>query len=499
MENKVEDYKKKNISADDNSGSEGELYVVDEIEDQADSDMSNEEMKTFDEACSSTKYFPEEADMECQDEEVEDIEYKVLIEKSKNQSTLPDGWIQVIHESGMPIYMHTSTKVCTMAKPYALGSNSARRHQVPEVAIPCLNYQRALNRDTQAETTEEQAAYDLEPAELHEYCKTVFGFNAIKVKKFRSWAQRNRYEKRKKIRALFLSNSKQLIFVTVCKNEKSTLHRTRRNYVINPSGKSYISILQEYIQAAMGIQPIYKFTEVEPITSPYAATVFINDMQYGTGYGTSKKKAKQEAAEVTLEVLIPNMRSKIVSDSKTSSYMNNTQDDLSFLDQIKIRDPQVAEYCSKIDEPLPYKILQTCLKRNSNLGSIQVSYQENDLETNLYEYTITVTNHTSTVLCKNKQDGKQRAAQGILQELHPFIEHWGAMLRLYGNRSQKFLKDKELGPLNEEQLIINSNQPRPHLLSQLQSEFAKLKDKSDAEKCNTEECPIKDGNTNSTL
>lgn len=53
-------------------------------------------------------------------------------------------------------------------------------------------------------------------------------------------------------------------------------------------------------------------------------------MQYGVGYGTSKKQAKSEAARATLEILIPEMRSKITADSKsTSSSKKDHEQDLS--------------------------------------------------------------------------------------------------------------------------------------------------------------------------
>lgn len=69
--------------------------------------------------------------------------------------------------------------------------------------------------------------------------------------------------------------------------------------------------------------------------TPYAATVSINDMQYGVGYGTSKKQAKSDAAKATLEILIPEMRSKITADSKTGgSNATKSQDqDLSVSNQ----------------------------------------------------------------------------------------------------------------------------------------------------------------------
>lgn len=70
----------------------------------------------------------------------------------------------------------------------------------------------------------------------------------------------------------------------------------------------------------------------ENAATPYAATVSINDMQYGVGYGTSKKQAKSEAARATLEILIPEMKSKITTDAKTGSSASRDQDqDLSVI------------------------------------------------------------------------------------------------------------------------------------------------------------------------
>lgn len=47
-------------------------------------------------------------------------------------------------------------------------------------------------------------------------------------------------------------------------------------------------------------------------------------MQYGVGYGPSKKQAKSEAAKATLEILIPEMRDKIEEDGRRASSNNNT-------------------------------------------------------------------------------------------------------------------------------------------------------------------------------
>lgn len=62
---------------------------------------------------------------------------------------LPEGWIKVTHNSGLPIFLHKSQRVCTLARPYFLGSGSVRKHEIPVSAIPCLNYRKALEREAQ--------------------------------------------------------------------------------------------------------------------------------------------------------------------------------------------------------------------------------------------------------------------------------------------------------------------------------------------------------------
>ncbi|CAN7949639.1 unnamed protein product, partial [Ixodes hexagonus] len=47
---------------------------------------------------------------------------------------------------------------------------------------------------------------------------------------------------------------------------------------------------------------------LESSSMPYGATVVINSIEYGSGFGSSKKQAKSEAARATLEILIPQMK-----------------------------------------------------------------------------------------------------------------------------------------------------------------------------------------------
>ncbi|XP_076644384.1 microprocessor complex subunit partner of drosha isoform X2 [Halictus rubicundus] len=461
----------------------------------------------------------------------EEKEKLVLDEIGHNHfDVLPEGWVQVTHNSGMPLYLHKLSRVCTLAKPYFLGPGSVRKHEVPVSAIPCLQYKRALQEEAEERQKEKErdpntevcslpsarietiqenrAAHSLDSEQLRNYCKSLFRFKAIKVMRFQSWSARRKFTKNKKHRKQLerptLPDGTKLITFPVSSSNVTGSNnsvtgddnggqRPPKHWIMNPSGKSYVCILHEYVQHALKKQPTYKFKELENAATPYSAVVCINDMEYGSGFGSSKKQAKANAARKTLEILIPQMKDKISGDSGgdatsgNSSRMikasrTNSDADLSFFDEISITDPRVAEFCAKTTEPSPHAILITCLQRNYGLGDMHIDYSVNTLKHQRNEFTMRVGKHEATVVCRNKKDGKQRAAQAILQLMHPHIQSWGSLLRLYGSRSVKSFKEKK--QLEQEITLLQGkaavNQPNHAILSKLRQEMRKLADQRQA-------------------
>nr|CAG4644734.1 EOG090X04U5 [Leptodora kindtii] len=473
----------------------------------------------------------------------EEKEKIVLEEIGKNHfEVLPEGWVQVTHNSGMPVYLHKQTRVCTMSKPYFLGPGSARKHAIPISAVPCLKYKTVSDKEYQLKmekldneepvpaedgaslagvgndmpcariesVQENQIAQSLNSLQMREYCSKLFRFKTVRLMRFRTWAARRKHTKQRKQRQAFIScksvpgssdtgNNNQVVTLpkgtklitfpigNVVTSAASTTTRSgndeaggsRREWIMNPAGKSYVCILHEYVQHALKKQPCYQFKEIENAATPYSATVLINGMQYGSGVGSSKKAAKAEAAKATLEVLIPQMKEKILSETEpgTKGPTHQSDLDLSFFDEIRIEDPRVSELCAKTSEPSPYAILLTCLQRNFGLGDKNVKYELRTLKHQRNEVVMTVGKHTVQVPCKNKRDGKQRAAQAILQALHPHVSSWGSLLRLYGSHSLKSVKEKK----QEEQQItlLQSkaavNAPNYAILDKLRAEMVKLK------------------------
>ncbi|KAL7727896.1 hypothetical protein ACLKA6_019460 [Drosophila palustris] len=490
----------------------------------------------------------------------------VLEEKRHNHfEVLPEGWVQVTHNSGMPLFLHRKTRVCCAARPYFLGTGSARKHAVPLGAIPCLNYRRALDEekeaeqqqlttdktppeekrneqsagvcpvvhaaaaepmeiestenkdkdkvvDTQPKTVEGAEANDalqalipaakivtvnentqkesVTPDQLNSYCQKLFKFKVIRVLRFRSWNARRKFTKNRKhiknIQRPTLPDGTKLIkfpILAAAGAEGATNPRGRKEWIMNPNGKSFVCILHEYVQHALKTQPTYEFKELQNAATPYSATVSVNNLKYGTGYGTSKKQAKSEAARETLEILIPDVKDKITGNNKDqkSGTAKKTQSDLSVFDDIRIEDPRVTEFCNKTTEPSPNAILLTCLQRNYG-SDVQITQEINRTANNKNEFTMTVGKHSAKVVCKNKREGKQLASQAILQILHPHIQTWGSLLRLYGNNSIKTFKEKKLE--EQEITVLQSkaavNQPNYAILDKLKSEMLKLSAKQES-------------------
>ncbi|CAL4102194.1 unnamed protein product, partial [Meganyctiphanes norvegica] len=525
----------------------------------------------------------EEEKGDAQHPHYEEKEKMVLVEKGSNHfEILPEGWVQITHNSGMPVYLHRPSRVCTMSKPYFLGQGSVRKHDIPVSGVPCLQYIRLLQEEISAgedktagidKTTCNMQASDLkceastaqsnnannlvsseqisigttattddipdasiatsqssiEPpppsppqfsatppplptdpplpnsppvpsppplpssptdsespplptdapplpssppasddisncpvahglnslheqirndSKLYEHTPTTgnprlmpgstqntLTINASLIGYISSNPLKKFHENNCSLRCQSIfsfllwielrtseimtnqvrsnPNSKQLVCLPYQYENSGSPNSHKKKWLMNPKGKSYVCILHEYVQHALKRQPIYEFKEVENASTPYAATMIINGMHYCTGYGSSKKSAKMEAAKGTLEILLPELGRKIREETNTRT----DDDDLSFFDQIRIEDPNVPELCNKTSELTPFSILLNCLQRNFGLSGASIESKLVTQKNQKNEFVMSVGKHTVQVQCKNKKDGKQKASQAILQKL----------------------------------------------------------------------------------
>ncbi|XP_062038382.1 microprocessor complex subunit DGCR8 isoform X2 [Lepus europaeus] len=439
---------------------------------------------------------------------------------------LPDGWIMTFHNSGVPVYLHRESRVVTWSRPYFLGTGSIRKHDPPLSSIPCLHYKKMKDNEEREQSSDispsgegspvkplsrsaelefpleepdamgtdsgppdekdplgaeaapgalgqvkakvevcKDESVDLE--EFRSYLEKRFDFEQVTVKKFRTWAERrqfNREMKRKQAeseRPILPANQK---LITLSVQDAPT----KKEFVINPNGKSEVCILHEYMQRVLKVRPVYNFFECENPSEPFGASVTIDGVTYGSGTASSKKLAKNKAARATLEILIPDFV------KQTSEEKPKDSEELEYFNHISIEDSRVYELTSKAGLLSPYQILHECLKRNHGMGDTSIKFEVVPGKNQKSEYVMACGKHTVRGWCKNKRVGKQLASQKILQLLHPHVKNWGSLLRMYGRESSKLVKQTSDKSVIELQQYAKKNKPNLHILSKLQEEMKRL-------------------------
>ncbi|KAG7497984.1 hypothetical protein JOB18_046978, partial [Solea senegalensis] len=346
------------------------------------------------------------------------------------------------------------------------GEGSADNSPPVKEPRPCEFAQGALGQVKAKVEVCKDESVDLEEFRL--YLEKCFDFEQVTVKKFRTWAERrqfNRDMKRKQAeseRPILPANQK---LITLSVQDAPT----KKEFVINPNGKSEVCILHEYMQRVLKVRPVYNFFECENPSEPFGASVIIDGVTYGTGTASSKKLAKNKAARATLEILIPDFV------KQTSEEKPMEGDELEYFNHISIEDSRVYELTNKAGLLSPYQILHECLKRNHGMGDTSIKFEVIPGKNQKSEYVMTCGKHTVRGWCKNKRVGKQLASQKILQMLHPHVKNWGSLLRMYGRESNKMVKKENSDKsVIELQQYAKKNKPNLHILNKLQEEMRKL-------------------------
>nr|AEF32763.1 PASHA [Ascaris suum] len=452
---------------------------------------------------------------------------------------LPEGWLELTHTSGLPVYLHKATRVCTFSRPYFIGPSSVRHHSVPESAIPCLHQRRVLkeveecakasadalqsaldtsvntNGETaendedkakliatlQAPNTKVQTAKDfkehqLDPQALHEYAKKVFRFKTIQVYRFQKWSATRSFHRQKKLaeaerlgkltpsievpigRPTLPGNVK---LITVPSME-ANLKPQHKGFFLNPQGKTSISILHEYVQKVLKSTINYQFTETRSSSTPYGCSARLKmnlnnrvmsatsikeklmllqekqrreqqlqqngepiDSEFvvlGSGCGNSKKTAKLDAARSALKVLIPaidfDAEGIAVNQRNEGEAAEKEQEDaVALFDMLPIEDSRIPDLSLRAGQPSPYLLLQECLKRNAAYGDTEIKLSSERVRHQKHQFDMDVGKHRVSVECCNKREGKQKASQAMLKKLHPNLDTWGSLIRLYGHEAQQ--------------------------------------------------------------
>lgn len=99
-------------------------------------------------------------------------------------------------------------------------------------------------------------------------------------------------------------------------------------------------------------------------------------------------------------------------------------------------------------------------------------------------YKMKIAQFECEVNCSKKKEGRQLAAQRILKQMHPHIQTWGSILRLYSSNQEETLllksdkDDKDSQDNKNEEITSQKSKPNHELLDKLKEEMRKLKRKN---------------------
>lgn len=163
--------------------------------------------------------------------------------------------------------------------------NPRIRHSFPKAQISVLS--------------ETKKAKSVNPEEFKTYCKKLFELEEVKIKKFRTWKEQRTFHKQaverntreslekakktaeKTLEKPSLPDGLKLITIPVLemqkhdeKRQESAFNRkitkkTKKEWILNPKGKSFVCILHEYLQQSIKKPPDYKYSEIDSPVTPY--------------------------------------------------------------------------------------------------------------------------------------------------------------------------------------------------------------------------------------
>ena len=168
----------------------------------------------------------------------------------------------------------------------------------------------------------------LTPEQIHEYCKRLFEFDIIKVKKFKTWGDRKKFMRKSKQKK-FPDNAKML------KIQTKTQKGINKEFNINMTNKTGLCILYEYASQVFKTNPRFEIQEKENPKDPFQAICYLNEKICGKGTGNSKKAAKNNAAEAALCVLIPDFKGQVADTQKNNDEMYSVSRDKYIIFKIK--------------------------------------------------------------------------------------------------------------------------------------------------------------------
>ncbi|XP_062515801.1 microprocessor complex subunit DGCR8-like isoform X2 [Corticium candelabrum] len=368
------------------------------------------------------------------------------------RAPLPDGWVEIPHHSGMTVYFHKMTRVCSCSRPYyASQQSSVRSCLIPLSAIPCLERKQMLKRSDQQtdESCSTGKSTTLENEELREYLRKLWQFDVREI------SRKRRLEEC--IKPAVSKRDAADVSLTHESRESTVTEKITKLPIVKTAGRPPQAILHDYCERVLKSACEWTFKEGE---GSFVAEVFVGASEerkrYGQGAGRRKTEAKKRAAEEALSVLMPEFKSNYNQECKG----------------LKVDDVRVVEMSSAAGVDTSYMLLCEFVRRHKLIMDMKIEFNVTECKGGV-KYEMVCGQHRVEGMSSNKQMAKNVAAQDILRLFHPLLSSWEDLLKLYS-------KDNEMNQISRHDEEVKhlakteTTQLNQKLLDKLKEEMKKL-------------------------
>ncbi|KAI6653754.1 Microprocessor complex subunit DGCR8 [Oopsacas minuta] len=389
---------------------------------------------------------------------------------TKEPMQLPNGWVQVWHKSGIPVYLHVETRTVTVSRPYFLPYiRNIRTHFIPVDSVPCMKEWMYGKKNGSAVLEQKCGIKDakdfqtLSADKVNVYLRELWDFEEKVVQN---------YQKEQGVKKRVVNNP-NMVEIEIPQEFKVD-NKHRDFWRVNMTGKTPVALVDEYSRFFLKSKAEFTFREVTDHKNPFICTVILKGINYASENGTSKKLAKQKACEATIKLVCPQLyeRFQQFQNKQTADYDTNLKE----LYNMSIDDESAMEKLNKAGLPRPFQILKQCIERKSLIAE-KPEFEIKEKDNKTFHMSLVIGKYKASVDCTNKREGKNIISQKILKQMYPSLT-LGSLIELHTNIA--LMKDKVDMPTNaefREMTMGLQNKPKTKILEILKAEMLKLSDR----------------------
>uniref|UniRef100_A0A8R1IJ18 DRBM domain-containing protein n=1 Tax=Caenorhabditis japonica TaxID=281687 RepID=A0A8R1IJ18_CAEJA len=342
---------------------------------------------------------------------------------------------------------------------------------------------------------------NLSPMDFRKFCEKRFRFKEMTIMRYTNPREREKAQQERKANAILkrsgfgvdyknileknepgnfvLSSPSGAILIDLTPLEKGKRSGPRKPFLLNPMGKTTVSVLNEFVQRLVKGALVYEAEDTRNVSCPYKATAVLsmkrstlqemsqecreslivlceiaamNDdpnsgtediakFPIGKGVGANKKTSRLSAAKDALSKLVPKLRisddyiCEGVLDEATKNDFDRESREL--FKKVLIDSQNLAQLCTQFMIPKPYTLLTNAVSRYIRWNGMELETVKDAVGNGKSRVVLKLGDMEGEAIAVGVKQAMQYAAQLLLKKMHPELLKYGSFLEMYGRLEYK--------------------------------------------------------------